>query len=87
MSHLEIIRSEDFLEYFLFPKLNTPNDESGSDEEALESVFQLVNQIATAYCDDYIFHKDGFKITKKIRNSHLLDLLKEDDEGNQGKYL
>lgn len=83
MSHLEIIRSEDYLEYFLFPQLNAQSNQSESNEETLERVYQLVNQIANEYCSSYIFHKDSFKIVKKIQNSHLL---KEDAEGNEGKF-
>ena len=82
MSHLEIVRSEDYLEYFLFPQLNVQSNQSENYEETLESVYQLVNQMTNDYCSNYIFHKDGFKLTKKIRNSHLL---KEDEEGNEGK--
>lgn len=65
---LEIVRNDDYIEYFLFPIID------GSDEdEALSDIVKRVNEIAKSYVSNYIWHKDPFAVKARNKNSHLLN--------------
>lgn len=65
---LETVRTEDYIEYYLFPDLksNLPV------EDVLQTVIQQINTIADRFCEKYIWHKDGFRVTPRYSNASLL---------------
>ncbi|KAJ6641855.1 Protein ecdysoneless [Pseudolycoriella hygida] len=65
---LETVRTEDYVEYFLFPDLKT----SSPVEDVLQTVIQQIKAIADRYCEKYIWHKDGFRVTPRYSNASLL---------------
>jgi hypothetical protein len=73
---VETIRNEDFVEYFLFPKLNECSEED--ERDALNKLSTKINNIASDYTKSYIWHKDSFGLKVRTRNSHLL---KTEDKG------
>uniref|UniRef100_A0A182PIG4 Uncharacterized protein n=1 Tax=Anopheles epiroticus TaxID=199890 RepID=A0A182PIG4_9DIPT len=71
MSHREIlqsIREDDFVEYFLFPaRPSDPADvELENSEHALEPLLHEVNRLAEAFCQRYIWHRDGFRVVPRL---------------------
>lgn len=81
---LESVRAEDFVEYFLFPGVRSPDNNSV--EQDLIKVAEQINQIASTYCVNYIWHKDGFRVAPRFGNAHLLIENPVDNSGetNQG---
>uniref|UniRef100_A0A182TNB9 Uncharacterized protein n=1 Tax=Anopheles melas TaxID=34690 RepID=A0A182TNB9_9DIPT len=87
MSHREIlqsIREDDFVEYFLFPaRPSDPSDvELENNEHALEPLLQEVNRLAEAFCQRYIWHRDGFRVVPRLLNDTRM--LIEAAEGQNG---
>ena len=68
---LEIVRNDDFIEYFLFPDIG--NVSESEEDEYLSEVFKKVNEIARSYSSNYIWHKDPFELKTRNRHSHLLN--------------
>lgn len=60
---LEVVKSEDFIEYFLFPDVNEvdENDKEGMIKELVIKI----NEIAKVFSSKYIWHKDPFEIRIK----------------------
>lgn len=65
---LETVRTEDYIEYYLFPDLKS----SLPVEDVLQTVIQQINTIADRFCEKYIWHKDGFRVTPRYSNASLL---------------
>ncbi|KAG4077447.1 hypothetical protein HA402_002874 [Bradysia odoriphaga] len=65
---LETVRAEDYVEYYLFPDLKS----SLPVESVLQTVIQQINTIADRFCEKYIWHKDGFRVTPRYGNAALL---------------
>lgn len=65
---LETVRTEDYIEYYLFPDLksNLPV------EKVLQTMIQQINTIADRFCEKYIWHKDSFRVTPRYSNASLL---------------
>ncbi|XP_055606219.1 protein ecdysoneless [Uranotaenia lowii] len=64
---LQSVREDDFVEYFLFPAGAglTASDLSLANylsETALESIRAEVTAVATEYCRQYLWHRDGFAV-------------------------
>lgn len=76
---LEIIRTDDFIEYFLFPQLDGVLEEN--EVEALNVISQKINEIAQSYVSNYIWHKDPFILKTRSRTTHLLSSI-----DNNGKF-
>ena len=76
---LEVVKSEDFIEYFLFPDFNgtDENDKEG----LLKEIIQKINEIAKAFTSKYIWHKDPFE----IRTKPFTSILSNPEDG--GKQL
>lgn len=56
----EIIRADDFVEYFLFPSLD---ELLGNDiDEKLDRFLAEVNECVRAFTKDYIWHKEPFQL-------------------------
>jgi hypothetical protein len=71
---LENVRSEDFIEYFIFPDINESN------EEVLNELSLKIAEIAKSYTGKYIWHKDQFE----IRNQKFASILS--DSENNGEF-
>lgn len=91
---LEVARAEDFVEYFLFP--NVQSTELKDINEQLNNNLKSINIIVEKYCKNYIWHKDEFRLTVRgcdeniVGNSIKLlnvDLKAEDDEQNGNYYF
>ncbi|KAJ8953969.1 hypothetical protein NQ314_007162, partial [Rhamnusium bicolor] len=57
---LESVREDDFVEYFLFPPIETCDEKE--QETILSSILSEVNKIVKKYTDNYLWHKDEFKL-------------------------
>jgi hypothetical protein len=68
---LEIVRNDDFIEYFLFPNIDQVSE--GEEEDVLSEILSKINEISSAYTSSYIWHKDPFVLKARNRNSHLLN--------------
>lgn len=75
----EVIRADDFVEYFLFPSLNEINGNNVHDK--LDIFLNDVNEIVKKFTVDYIWHKEPFQLiartpqTSKVFNdSHTTGL-------------
>lgn len=68
---LEIVRNDDYIEYFLFPNIDQVSE--NQEDEILNEILNQVNSIAGAYTSNYIWHKDPFGLKARNRNSHLLN--------------
>lgn len=76
----EIIRADDFVEYFLFPDLNESNGiDSGNNNvsDALEQIRKQIVDESIKFIGNYIWHKDPFQLIVKSKN---LKLTNENDE-------
>lgn len=67
---LESVRAEDYVEYFLFPSVRSPDNNSV--DQDLAQLTEQINRIAAEYCGNYIWHKDGFRVAPRFGNAHLL---------------
>lgn len=76
---LECVREEDYVEYFIFPEIQT-NDEK-EHELILNTTLKLIQKIVSQYTNIYLWHKDEFKLYPKTKVSHLLNSENE----NKGK--
>lgn len=74
---VETIKSEDFIEYFLFPKINQVSEDD--ERDALANLLQTIDEISNNFIKSYIWHKDSFNLKVRTRSSHLLK--KDSDEG------
>jgi hypothetical protein len=68
---LEIVRNDDFVEYFLFPNIDQLTEEK--ENEILNETVKQVNEISSTFTANYIWHKDPFSVKARNRNSHLLN--------------
>jgi hypothetical protein len=68
---LEIVRNDDFIEYFLFPNINGTSE--SDEDDALVEILKKINELSTSYTSSYIWHKDPINFKARNRNSHLLN--------------
>lgn len=68
---LEIVRNDDFIEYFMFPNIEGVTE--SQEDEILRDVLKQVIDIASSYASNFIWHKDPFNLKARNRNSHLLN--------------
>ncbi|EFA01447.1 protein ecdysoneless [Tribolium castaneum] len=70
---LESVREDDFVEYHLFPPIDSQDDKE--QELALTRVLNQCEKIVKRYTDEYLWHKDEFKLTVRtwISNSLIHD--------------
>lgn len=57
---IEVIRADDFVEYFLFPSLDQL--QGNSTTEKLENFQHSVNDSVQKFTADYIWHKEPFQL-------------------------
>lgn len=67
---LEIVRNDDFIEYFLFPTIDHVSEIE--EDATLDELLKQINELASSY-SNYIWHKDPFNLKARNRNSHLLN--------------
>lgn len=77
-SVLETVREDDFVEYFIFPQLNSNENE----EIVLNNYLTKINNAIRNQTKDYLWHKDEFNVTTRPKTSHLLN----EDFDKRGKY-
>lgn len=70
---IEVIRADDFVEYFLFPSLDQLNGNSTA--EKLDNFRQSVNDSVKQFTADYIWHKEPFQLV--IRTPETARLFNE----------
>lgn len=78
---LESVREEDFVEYFLFPEINTNENQLNFNDNELNKLLHNINNIIELYSVNYIWHKDSFKVTPRFQKQNLLF---ENNEGQTG---
>lgn len=66
------VRDDDFVEYFLFPVLNTNENE---EEKALKRVNGTVNGTVQKYTGQYLWHKDDFRLRIRTSVNNILSSL------------
>lgn len=71
---LKTVREDDYVEYYIFPKLEGALSERDLLAKYLGDITQLVN----SYTKDYIWHKDEFNLS--IRDENFSCLLNEEVE-------
>ena len=76
---LEIVKSEDFIEYFIFPDINETN--VNDKDKILKDLHLKINEIAKSFASNYIWHRDSFS----IRSENFSSILSHSE--NNGKFL
>ncbi|CAH0547417.1 unnamed protein product [Brassicogethes aeneus] len=67
---LESVREDDFVEYYLFPVINS--EDIKEQETILSCVLSKANKIIDNYSKNYLWHKDEFKLVPRTSISNLL---------------
>lgn len=76
----EVIRADDFVEYFLFPSIEDLN--GNNTVEKLENFLNDVNECVQNFTVDYIWHKEPFQLV--VRTPETSKLFNENSiEGNR----
>lgn len=75
---LQSVREDDFVEYFIFPKITSNNEKE--EELQLNGILKKVWKSVEVYTKDYLWHKDEFKLSPRTSGAHLLS---EEDEANR----
>lgn len=66
----EIIRADDFVEYYLFPSLE---ELSGNNvDEKLDNFLREINECVQQLTVDYIWHKEPFQMVVRTPNTSQL---------------
>ena len=66
----EVIRADDFVEYFLFPSIE---ELSGNNvEEKLENFLREINECVQQFTVDYIWNKEPFQLVVRTPNTSKL---------------
>lgn len=70
---MELVREDDYVEYFLYP------DYSNFDSnEGIEKLLEEIHSVVKEYAKEYIWHKDPFNLKIKGNKSNILEnILKE----------
>lgn len=76
------VRSDDFIEFYLFPDINVTNSGVENEDQILDDLNKQVNELANVYCSNYIFHKESFKIQCKNRNENSIHYLIDEENDN-----
>ncbi|XP_031632908.1 protein ecdysoneless [Contarinia nasturtii] len=75
----EVIRADDFVEYFLFPSLNDLNGNNST--EKLDNFLRDVNESVQKFSVDYIWHKEPFQLVVRTpETSRLFNESKIEDD-------
>lgn len=77
-SLLQLIREDDFVEYYLFPPIESKNNIE--QEKILSSILEKANKIVNKYVTGFLWHKDPFKLSV---GSSLHNKLNNIDDGKK----
>lgn len=66
----EVIRADDFVEYFLFPSLDELSGNNA--EEKLDNFLREINECVQQFTVDYIWHKEPFQLVVRTPNTSKL---------------
>lgn len=66
----EVIRADDFVEYFLFPSLDELSGNNA--EEKLDNFLREINECVQQFTVDYIWHKEPFQLVVRTSNTSKL---------------
>lgn len=84
---LQFVREDDFVEYYIFPKIDKPINTLEEENIFLNDLLSKVLSIYTEYAQEYIWQKDAFKVTPCNTSTQLL----KENETTKGlrlkKYL
>jgi len=69
---LEVVRSEDFVEYLLFPKETETKASSHDSTDTLTSLCNVVRCIVAENSNGYLWHRDPFNITTKDNDTEIV---------------
>lgn len=75
---LECVREDDFVEYYLFPKINY--EENGNEEIVLTTLLNKINEFVKDLIKDYLWHKDPFKLTVRPSITNILSSIEGQKE-------
>lgn len=81
---LETVRSDDFVEYFLYPKVEIKD--VAEQERVLSSLLKEANKLVENLSQNYIWHKDEFKLSVKTSQTNVLEDVQCGNVGMQRKY-
>lgn len=71
------VREDDFVEYFLFPPIESVDEIE--QEKILNSILEKADKIINKYTKDFIWHKDGFKLSARTTIYNKLNNASDDD--------
>lgn len=66
----QYVREDDFVECFCFPF----SDDFQAGDDHINSIFQDVEEMVNILCLKYVWHKDPFKIHKRLKKTNTLSL-------------
>lgn len=69
---LETVREDDFVQYFIFPKITGNNENEESSHVSLNSYLSKVTDVINKYSSDYLWHKDSFNIVPRTAKTQIL---------------
>lgn len=67
-SSLKFAREDDYVEYFLFPKLRNE-----SDYTEFHEIAEKVRELSNSFTKNYIWHKDPFSVVERNKEQVMLD--------------
>ncbi|CAG9831641.1 unnamed protein product [Diabrotica balteata] len=68
---LETVREDDFVEYFIFPQIETHDEQE--QENILTALLDKTNKIIHKYTKNFLWHKDDFKLVIRTSTSNFLN--------------
>lgn len=80
----EIIRADDYIEYYIFPDLSSCSSNTKDVDDFLDALISNLNVDIEQITKDYIWHKDPFCLVKC--NSTLLNESQQ-NEGNASSNI
>lgn len=78
-SLLESVREDDFVEYFLYPPIDSTNEID--EEKILNGILEKANKVIEKHTKNFLWHKDAFKLS--VRTSIFNKLNKDEKNGKR----
>ncbi|KAK5642063.1 hypothetical protein RI129_008230 [Pyrocoelia pectoralis] len=83
LNFLQSAREDDFIEYFLYLPLVSFKD-SKSEQSILKSTLKQIQNVIQKNSQNYLWHRDGFKLTPRTSEDSLLSV---DEQGDFRPHL
>lgn len=83
----ETIRADDFVEYYLFPDTSANDVTNKNEEEFLNAFLNDVSESIRPHINNYIWHKDAFRLIPRWGNSNLLNENLSENDGKNYKIM